>query len=1793
MLAVGQWVSFFCSMIKLPLFDEVSGFRSKWTLWLNCGVVLLFAGGLATLVQGKELYWDANGSVPGLGDSGQWDLEALRWNDASGGGEPVAWSGVADAVAIFAGVPGTVTVSAVGIAVNQLRFATSGYDLAGEEGANLFLLGPEPRIEVAEGIAGVSSALILGADGVQVSGEGTFWLRRPMALNGGVRVREGTFRLGVTAEGDSDPRTFITGNPLELSDGHLEIYASSSVNSNLSTGRITVRGDSSVTSFRTATGEPLTISTSLGGTGGMDIDGKLTWDVAGNTLETNASTNNLVLTVGAVSMTGPSTFVATGDGLRNTYIRMGAVSEEGGSFSFEKQGAGSLRFDGNNTYTGPTLVTEGQIYLALNGNLSPLSAVILQPEEGKTATLNLSLNAAHVETIGSLASAGEGVSNVTLGSSSLTIGQDGTDSSFTGVISGGGGSVTKVGGGTLTLNSANSFSGGLTLLEGTLRVTTISALGTTASPASPRVFLRQGTLRVDLAANVLSSANRGFEVGPVGAAGSVTISVDSLNQLAIGGVVADAPGGSGRIIKRGPGTLRLQDSVSTFTGGLEILEGAFSVGLDSRLGAIPTAPTPGYLVINGGTFLSTSTFTINAARGIALGPDAGSGSGIFSVTAGNTLTCGGTLANNGSGQGTLVKTGAGTLRLINVPNAFTGGIVVLEGDVSVALDSRLGAVPAQATPGSIVLDGGALTTTATFVLNANRGIAVGPETGAGAGAINVTAGTLTYDGILTDNGEGAGWLLKTGNGVLRLTSGANTFTGGFEVLGGAVMVEGGPGSLGFGGVRFGGDSVMQLVNWDAASGVERPFAIATGVTASIETTTLNSNFTLQGEISGEGALAKTGQGYLRLAQANTHVGGTRVLGGILEVAAVAGSATGLGPVQVGATGVLSGAGTVAGTVTMEGVGGLPAILRPGGQGVLTGRPRLSLTGGVVLSADSEVALRVSPFGHGRLAVEEIMSIAPGVRLVVALEPSFLPEPGSAYALVEVGDLPDGVSLTDHLVLPVGIDWDVSEFNATGVLKVAGATQPLAVTAPPSLIAAPGEQVTLSVSVTGSGPYLIRWFKDDELIAGVEGPDLVLNAVTVGDNGPYRAEVSNGAETVLSDPGVLLVTLVPVITAQPQGQSVVAGQTATFTVTAVGPGVVGYDWRRNGVSLGAPNSSTLTLSGVGLNQAGTYSVRVFNGNGAVFSDDAVLVVNQAPIIVSGPQRRAANTGEPVSFSVTATGTPTLLYQWQLDGADLPDEQGATLEVVAGVESFGAYRVIVTNGFGSATSEPALLSPLRAGDPQQVPEWDYAGSLPSAQIGLAYAFTPRVKADDPTVGVFRAADEFSARGLPAGLVMDAATGEIRGTPTVFRAAPYPVVLRATNGFGAVELRTQIMVSGLPTAFTGVYAGPLERGNLLSGVVGDINGPLGGRVDVTVTPQGAVSGRLTVGTKPFAFRGRVQVDPDDLSRAQMRVEIVQRRAVAFVLEGKLNSQTGEIENGMVTDGTSTSGFVAWRNPWSRTNRADAVAGYYTTRLDLADETLTSAEAPIGSGFLSFTVNPSTGRLTLVGRLADGTAVTVASFVGPSGQVAVFRTLYAATARGSLLGEMGVNLGATNESHVVAGDLTWSRPANPARSNRLYRSGFPNVVAVAVVGRRYLPPTGGEPRVMGLTEAANQIEVTFTGGDLEIALPLSAAMVGAVDERNRVAFEADPEVNARRVLLSITPRTGAIKGRFVLSEPNPLLLPDVVRNVVRTVAYQGLIVGAEGAGFFVLPRLPAAEGETPANTAQEGGRVSIKPLP
>ncbi len=86
----------------------------------------------------------------------------------------------------------------------------------------------------------------------------------------------------------------------------------------------------------------------------------------------------------------------------------------------------------------------------------------------------------------------------------------------------------------------------------------------------------------------------------------------------------------------------------------------------------------------------------------------------------------------------------------------------------------------------------------------------------------------------------------------------------------------------------------------------------------------------------------------------------------------------------------------------------------------------------------------------------------------------------------------------------------------------------------------------------------------------------------------------------------LPTLVgPVISAQPQSVSALAGGTATFSVTASGSDNT-YQWKRNGTALANATSATLTLSGTAV-IAGTYTVEIGNAEGSVTSFPVALTV----------------------------------------------------------------------------------------------------------------------------------------------------------------------------------------------------------------------------------------------------------------------------------------------------------------------------------------------------------------------------------------------------------------------------------------------------------------------------------------------------------------------------------------------------------------------------------------------------------
>ncbi len=84
---------------------------------------------------------------------------------------------------------------------------------------------------------------------------------------------------------------------------------------------------------------------------------------------------------------------------------------------------------------------------------------------------------------------------------------------------------------------------------------------------------------------------------------------------------------------------------------------------------------------------------------------------------------------------------------------------------------------------------------------------------------------------------------------------------------------------------------------------------------------------------------------------------------------------------------------------------------------------------------------------------------------------------------------------------------------------------------------------------------------------------------------------------------------PAIVEQPQSQTVFAGSNAVLSVGALGSGPLAYQWLLNGIEIPGATNALYSISGIQLNQAGAYAVKVTNSTGSTLSGDAIVVVVQ--------------------------------------------------------------------------------------------------------------------------------------------------------------------------------------------------------------------------------------------------------------------------------------------------------------------------------------------------------------------------------------------------------------------------------------------------------------------------------------------------------------------------------------------------------------------------------------------------------
>ncbi|MDB5106241.1 MAG: repeat-containing protein [Fibrobacteres bacterium] len=268
-------------------------------------------------------------------------------------------------------------------------------------------------------------------------------------------------------------------------------------------------------------------------------------------------------------------------------------------------------------------------------------------------------------------------------------------------------------------------------------------------------------------------------------------------------------------------------------------------------------------------------------------------------------------------------------------------------------------------------------------------------------------------------------------------------------------------------------------------------------------------------------------------------------------------------------------------------------------------------------------------------------------------------------------------------------------SATAILEVMRIA-PVITVQPPNRVINWGQSAAFPVSVSGTAPFSYQWLRDGSPVAGAVSASYTLVNANESDNGAqFSCMVSNTTGSVYSNTGLLTVNPVaPAITAQPGSPAIFEGESAVFTVAATGTPYLNYQWRRAGVDILGATSPSFAYGPAALADNGVhFQCRITNATGGVTSADGILTVNPiAPVVTLQPVSKTAMAGHVSAFTVAASGSATLAYQWRKNGVDITGAASASYTTPAAVagDNGAAFACRVSNAGGNVLSASAVLT-----------------------------------------------------------------------------------------------------------------------------------------------------------------------------------------------------------------------------------------------------------------------------------------------------------------------------------------------------------------------------------------------------------------------------------------------------------------------------------------------------------------------
>ncbi|MCS2166870.1 autotransporter-associated beta strand repeat-containing protein [Scandinavium manionii] len=569
-----------------------------------------------------------------------------------------------------------------------------------------------------------------------------------------------------------------------------------------------------------------------------------TFDVNNSTLAFNsgatAESSTIGLTAGTASFTGSSNAGSATINVDNTSRLLMSGSADGG-----------------------TSVTTNAGTVAFSGNAQAANARIAN-QSGANVTL---ADADSKTSIGSLS--GEG--SVNLGSKTLSEGNLNLNDTISGLISGVGGGLEKVGTGILTLTADNTYTGATSVMNGALLINGDQSAATGAtSVASNATLGGEGTLGANVTVADNGHLTPGKDLSSVGVLTMNNLTLANNAQLDFQFGKSNVPDANDPL-----NDLLVVNGDLTLDGKLNIAQtpgGKFDVGVyrvinysgnltnnGLQFGTVPDAANQLYVqtsVANQVNLVNTSGLVLNFWDGTG-GPNGG-------LKNNGKIDGGDGVWQNSGGNDNWTTDQTDPAGAINAPFS-DGAFAVFSGRKgNVTVDNSLGEVlisGAQFTTNGYVINDGVITTnTADTVIRVGDGTALG----------------RLYTATINSQITGSGGIDKTDVGTLVL-NGNNSYRGGTTVSGGVLQVSGDQ-NLGAAdtGITLNGGTFRYGAAFDTA----RAWTVGDN-SGTIDTN--GNDVSLLSAVSGSGGLTKAGDGTLTLTKDSSYSGLTTIRNGTLQL----------------------------------------------------------------------------------------------------------------------------------------------------------------------------------------------------------------------------------------------------------------------------------------------------------------------------------------------------------------------------------------------------------------------------------------------------------------------------------------------------------------------------------------------------------------------------------------------------------------------------------------------------------------------------------------------------------------------------------------------------------------------------------------------------------------------------------------------------------------------------------------------------------------------------------------------